>query len=72
MAFHHSLCIKISDTKIYPHCTAPTLIKNDFTANQKQQFYCKTCTKRCIDFYMSKGCRKEINTNIIMLIKEGT
>jgi len=71
MAFHQSSCIKISDTKICPHCTAPTLIKNGFTANQKQQFYCKTCTKRCIDFYSSKGCRKEINANIIMLIKEG-
>lgn len=71
MAFHQSSCIKISDTKICPHCTAPTLIKNGFTANQKQQFYCKTCTKRCIDFYTSEGCRKEINANIIMLIKEG-
>jgi transposase-like protein len=27
--------------------------------------------KRCIDFYSSKGCRKEINANIIILIKEG-
>jgi insertion element IS1 protein InsB len=69
--FPQSSCIKISDTKIYPHCTAPTLIKNGFTPNRKQQFYCKTCTKRCIDFYTSKGWHKEINANIIMLIKEG-
>ena len=71
MAFYPSSCIKISDTKICPHCNASTLIKNGFTANHKQQFYCKTCTKRCIDFYTSKGCRKEINANIIVLIKEG-
>ena len=71
MAFNTSSCVKVSDTKICPHCTAPTLIKNGFTANRKQQFYCKTCTKRCIDFYTNKGCRKEINAHIIMLIKEG-
>ena len=62
---------QINGTKICPHCNAPTLIKNGVTANKKQQFYCKTCTKRCIDFYTSEGCRKEINANIIMLIKEG-
>ncbi|WP_425287153.1 IS1/IS1595 family N-terminal zinc-binding domain-containing protein [Flavobacterium keumense] len=56
--------VKISDIKICSNFTASTLIKNGFTANQKQQFYCKTCTKRYIDFYTSKGCRKEINTLI--------
>ncbi|WP_296685856.1 hypothetical protein [Flavobacterium sp.] len=62
---------KVSDTKICPHCTASTLIKNGFTANRKQQFYCKTCTKRCIDFYTNNGYGKEINAHIVMLIKEG-
>lgn len=71
MSFHQSSCIIYSDTKICPHCNAGTLIKNGFTAKQKQQFYCKTCTKRCIDFYTTKGCRKEINANIIILIIEG-
>ena len=71
MAFNTSSCIKVSDTKICPHCTAPTLIKKGFTANQKQQFYCKTCTKRCIDFYTNNGYGKEINAHIVMLIKEG-
>ncbi len=71
MAFYPSSCIKISDTKICPHCNATTLIKNGFTANQKQQFYCKTCTKRCIDFYTNKGYGREINANIVVLIKEG-
>ena len=81
MASHQSSCItsfrtpraraKISDSKIWPYCIIPKLIKNEFTANQKQQFYCKTFTKWCIDFYTSKCCRKEINVNIIMLIKEG-
>ena len=71
MAFNTSSCIKVSDTKICPHCTASTLIKNGFTSNRKQQFYCKTCTKRCIDFYTNNGYGKEINAHIVMLIKEG-
>ena len=70
MAFNTSSCIKVSDTKICLHCNASTLIKNGFTSNRKQQFFCKTCTKRCIDFYTSRGCSKEINAHIIMLIKE--
>ena len=27
--------------------------------------------KRCIDFYTSKGCHREINKTIVVLIKEG-
>lgn len=71
MAFNPSSCIKVSDTKICPHCNAATLNKNGYTANQKQQFYCTTCTKRCIDFYTNKGYGREINANIVVLIKEG-
>ncbi len=55
MAFYQSSCIKVSDTKICPHCNASTLIKNGFTANQKQQFYCKTCTKRLVTTGYSVG-----------------
>lgn len=70
MAFNPCSCIKVSDTKISPHCTASTLIKNGFTANRKQQFFCKTCTVRCIDFYTIKGYCKEINAKILVIIKE--
>ncbi|BDB53820.1 hypothetical protein GENT5_01250 [Flavobacterium ammoniigenes] len=33
--------VKISDTKICPHCAVPTLIYKGFAANQKQQFFVK-------------------------------
>lgn len=63
--------IQICDTKICPYCNAPTLIKNRFTSNRKQQFYCKTTMKRCIDFYTNKRCGNEIDKTIVVLIKEG-
>lgn len=66
-----TLCIKVSDTRICPHCQCKSLIKNGFTKNKKQQFFCKQCLKRCISFYSNKAYEKSINNNLIQLIKEG-
>ncbi len=38
---------------------------------KKQQFYCKCCKKRFIDYYSNKAYVKDINDRIIVLIKEG-
>lgn len=66
-----TLCIKISDSLICPHCKTKNLIKNGFTKNKKQQFYCKSCHKRCIDFYCYKAYKPNTNAKIIQFIKEG-
>jgi len=64
-------CIRISDTGICPHCNTKNLVKNGFTKNKKQQFYCKNCYKRCIDFYCYKAYKLNTNIKIIQFIKEG-
>gem|GEM_PF-4737565 len=64
-------CFRISDTGICPHCKSKTIIKNGFTKNRKQQYLCKNCNTRCIDYYINKACCKNINSSIIQLIKEG-
>ena len=64
-------CIRISDIAICPHCTTKNLIKNGFTKNKKQQFYCKNCNKRSIDFYCYKAYKSNVNAKIVQFIKEG-
>ena len=59
MAFNTSSCItsfrspgarvKVSDTKICPHCTAPTLIKNGFPQVHQRQL-----TAVPVDFHYSR------------------
>jgi len=64
-------CYRIIDTGICPHCKSKKIIKNGFTKNRKQQFYCKNCNTRSIDYYSNKAYCKNINSSIIQLIKEG-
>ncbi|WP_396150950.1 IS1 family transposase [Flavobacterium sp.] len=64
-------CIKISDTGICPNCKSKEIIKNGFTKNRKQQYYCKSCNTRSIDFYTNKAYCKNINSSLIQLTKEG-
>ena len=66
-----SSCIKVSDLEICIFCKSNKIIKNGFTKNRKQQYYCKDCCKRFIDFYTYKACFQDINQNIISLTKEG-
>lgn len=66
-----TLYIRISDSLICPNCKTKNLIKNGFTKNKKQQFYCKNCHKRCIDFYCYKAYKLTTNAKIIQFIKEG-
>ena len=64
-------CFKVSDTGICPKCKSKTIIKNGFTKNKKQQYQCKSCTLRFIDYYTYNAYRATINKDIVTLIKEG-
>lgn len=62
---------KVSDTNICPHCNGKQIIKNGKTKNEKQQFFCKSCNKRFIDFYTHNAYQTDLNQQIIILTKEG-
>lgn len=64
-------CIKVSDTGICPKCNSKDIIKNGYTKNKKQQYFCKSCGKRCIEYYSNLACRQNINQSIIKFTKEG-
>lgn len=64
-------CFKVSDIKICVFCRSDKIIKNGFTKNKKQQYYCKDCRKRFIDFYTYRAYDKTLNNKIIALTKEG-
>ncbi|WP_291139666.1 IS1 family transposase [Flavobacterium sp. UBA7663] len=64
-------CIRFSDNKICPSCKSKNIVKNGFTANKKQQFLCKECKKRFIDFYTYKAYNQWVNKRIVKFTKEG-
>lgn len=53
-------CTKVSDTGLCPYCKSRQIVKNGTTKNKKQQFLCKVCKKRFIDFYTNKAYVKFI------------
>ena len=71
MAHLATTSIKVSDTGICPYCTSKNIVKNGTTSTKKQQYHCKSCKKRFLDYYSYKAYGKEINYNIISLTKEG-
>lgn len=71
MVKNETSCIRFSDNKICPSCSSSDVIKNGFTANKKQQFICKFCKKRFIDFYTYKAYNHWVNKRIIQFTKEG-
>lgn len=71
MVKNETTCIKLSDNKICPSCSSNHVIKNGFTANRKQQFICKSCKTRFIDFYTYKAYNNWVNKRIIQFTKEG-
>src|SRR5690554_4298789 len=64
-------CSKVSDTSFCPYCKSKAIIKNGRTKNKKQQYLCKKCSKRFIDYYTYKAYQPDINHQIIILTKEG-
>jgi len=67
----HSSCIRVSDTGICPKCYSKNIIKNGKTKTGKQQYFCKSCNKRFIDYYSYNGFEKNLNSKIIQCTKEG-
>ncbi|WP_228394337.1 IS1 family transposase [Chryseobacterium glaciei] len=45
--------------------------KWNYKNKKKQQFFCKNCKKRFIDYYTYQAYRKNINSQIVSLTKEG-
>jgi len=66
-----SKCIKVSDTGICPFCYSDKIIKNGTTKTKKQQYVCKKCYRRFLDFYTYKAYLPNINSLIIQFTKEG-
>ena len=64
-------CIKVSDTGSCPFCYSNKIIKNGTTKTKKQQYICKKCNRRFLDFYTYKAYYSNINSLIIQFIKEG-
>jgi transposase-like protein len=62
--------IRVSDTGICPFCYFGKIIKNGHTKTGKQQYICKKCNHRFLDYYSYHAYRKEINFQIVQLIKE--
>lgn len=71
MIKNETSCIRFSDRKICSSCSSNHVIKNGFTANRKQQFICKSCKTRFIDFYTYKAYNNWVNKRIIQFTKEG-
>lgn len=71
MLENHSSCIRVSDTKICPLCYSSKIIKNGHTKTGKQQYFCKECDRRFLDFYSYKAYNQNTNNKIIHFTKEG-
>lgn len=57
--------------KICSSCYSKNIIKNGTTKTGKQQYFCKSCKKRFLEYYSYIAYRKTTNSNIIQLTKEG-
>lgn len=64
-------CFRVSDVGVCPHCHSKNIIKNGHTKTQKQQYLCKNCHKRFLDFYTYRAYLPQINHKIVQLTKEG-
>ncbi len=71
MIENHNKCIRVSDTGICPFCYSGKIIKKGTTKTRKQQYFCKQCNSRFLDYYSYNAYKTEINFQIIQFIKEG-
>ncbi len=68
---YQTKCFKVSDANICPYCKNHKIIKNGSSKSKKQQYLCKSCGKRFLDYYTYNACHKKINSEIIHFTKEG-
>ncbi|HET8574246.1 MAG TPA: IS1 family transposase [Edaphocola sp.] len=64
-------CIRVSDVRLCPYCKSSGIVKNGHTKTGKQQYLCKYCKKRFIDYYTYSAYQEGVNSYIIQLTKEG-
>lgn len=67
----HTSCYKVSDAGICHFCYSNNIIKNGRTKTGKQQYHCKSCKKRFLDFYTYQAYYPQIDERIIQLTREG-
>ena|SRR5690606_17733683 len=68
---YQTKCFKVSDAKICPNCKNHKIVKNGSTKSKKQQYLCKSCGKRFLDYYTYNAYHEKINSEIIYFTKEG-
>ncbi|MDO5654580.1 MAG: IS1 family transposase [Flavobacteriaceae bacterium] len=68
---YQTKCFRVSDAKICPHCKRNQIIKNGTTKCKKQQYLCKSCGKRFLDYYTYNAYHERVNSEIIHFTKEG-
>ena len=66
-----SSCSRVSDNVICQRCSCRNIIKNGHTKTGKQQYCCKSCSKKFIDRYSYNAYDKNLDRKIIQLTKEG-
>jgi insertion element IS1 protein InsB len=71
MVEDHTKCIKVSETGICPFCYSNKIVKNGTTKTRKQQYFCKNCDRRFLDFYSYNTYRKDLDFLIVQFTKEG-
>jgi len=71
MIENHFSCIRVSDSGICPFCYSTRIIKNGTTKTKKQQYFCKNCSLRFVDFYTYKAYLQNTNSLIIQFTKDG-
>src|SRR5690554_11848 len=64
-------CSRVSDGRICRFCKSTRVIKNGSTRNRKQQYFCKECGKRFIEYYTYQAYNPDIDRQIVLLTKEG-
>lgn len=71
MDANQTLCTKVSGKILCLFCKSADTVKNGTTKNKKQQYYCKQCGKRFIEYYTYCAYKPDTNKQIVMLTKEG-
>lgn len=71
MVKNDTTCCRVSDIGICVSCKSKQIIKNGFTKTKKQQYYCKSCGKRFLDYDSYDAYDSTINNSIVALTKEG-
>ncbi|HTN16274.1 MAG TPA: IS1 family transposase [Chitinophagaceae bacterium] len=66
-----SSCFKLSDVGLCRYCFKSEIVKNGRTKTGKQQYYCKSCKKRFLDYYTYQAYLPLIPRQIIELTKKG-